>query len=66
MEDNALLLLSTDNNKLLQRKGHFGVIEVLNRMNYRIDVNGIIGIYHTSMLTYDISSLDVCRVGCES
>ena len=46
-----LLLLPTDSNKLLlQWKGPFEVTEVLNRMDYRIDVNGVIGTYHANML----------------
>ena len=45
-----LLLLRTDSNKLLQWKGPFEVTEVLNKMGYRIDVNGVIGTYHANML----------------
>ena len=49
--DKVLLLLPTDSNKLLlQWKGPFEVTEVLNRMDYRIDVNGAIGTYHANML----------------
>ena len=49
--DKVLLLLPTDSNKLLlQWKGPFEVTEVLNRMDYRIDVNGVIGTYHANML----------------
>ena len=49
--DKVLLLLPTDSNKfLLQWKCPFEVTEVLNRMDYRIDVNGVIGIYHANML----------------
>ena len=45
------MLLPIDGNKLLLRwKGSFEVVEVLNRMDYRIDVNGVIGIYHASIL----------------
>ena len=44
--DKVLLLLPTDSNKLLlQWKGPFEVVKVLNRMDYRIDVNGVIGTY---------------------
>ena len=46
-----LLLLPTDSNKLLlQWKGPFEVTEVLNRVDYRIDLNGVIGTYHANML----------------
>ena len=49
--DKVLLLLPTDSNKLLlQWKGPFEVTEVLNRMDYWIDVNGVIGTYHANML----------------
>ena len=49
--DKVLLLLPTNSNKLLlQWKGPFEVTEVLNRMDYRIDVNGVIGTYHANML----------------
>ena len=51
VRDKVLLLLPTDSNKvLLQRKGPFEVVEVLNRMDYRFDVIGIIGTYHDNML----------------
>ena len=46
-----LLLLPTDSNKLLlQWKGPFEIVEVLNRMDYQIDVNGVIRTYHANIL----------------
>ena len=44
-------MLPTDSNKLLlQWKGQFEVVKVLNRMDYRINVNGVTGTYHANML----------------
>ena len=49
--DKALLLLPTDSNKLLlQWKGPYEVVEVVNRMDYKIDVNGVVSTYHANML----------------
>ncbi len=47
----ALLLLPTDNNKLLmQWKGPFKVLEKLNKHNYRLDINGKVRTFHINML----------------
>ena len=47
--DKALLLLPTDSNKLLlQWKGPYEVVEVVNRMDYKIDVNGVVSTYHAN------------------
>ena len=43
-------MLPTDSNKLLQWKVPFEVVEVLHRMNYRIDVSGVMGTYHANIL----------------
>ena len=49
--DKVLLLLPTDSNKLLlQWKGLYEVVEVVNRMDYKIDVNGVVSTYHANML----------------
>ena len=49
--DKVLLLLPTDSNKLLlQWKGPYEVVEVVNRIDYKIDVNGVVSIYHANML----------------
>ena len=49
--DKVLLLLPTDSNKLLlQWKGPYEVFEVVNRMDYKIDVNGVVSTYHATML----------------
>ena len=47
--DKVLLLLPTDSNKL-QWKGRYEVVEVVNRMDYKIDVNGVVSTYHANML----------------
>ena len=45
------LFLPTDSNKLLlQWKGLYDVIEVVNRMDFKIDVNGVVSTYHANML----------------
>ena len=45
VEDKVLLLLPTDSNKLLlQWKGPYEVVEVVNRMDYTVDVNGVVQI----------------------
>ena len=49
--DKVLSLLPTDSNKLLlQWKGPYEVVEVVNRMDYKIDVNGVVSTYHANML----------------
>ena len=49
--DKVLLLLPTDSNKLLlQWKGPYEVVEVVNRMAYKIDINGVVSTYHANML----------------
>ena len=49
--DKVLLLLPTDSNKfLLQWKGPYEVVEVVNRMDYKIYVNGVVSTYHANML----------------
>ena len=47
----VLLLLPTENNKmLLQWKGPYEIVEVLNRMDYKVDVNGVVNPYHANIL----------------
>jgi hypothetical protein len=49
--DKVLLLLPTDNNKLLmQWKGPFDVIERINGHNYRIQLPGRVRLFHANML----------------
>ena len=49
--DKVLLLLPTDRNKLLlQWKSPYELVEVVNRMDYKIDVNGVVSTYHANML----------------
>ena len=45
-----MLLLPTERNKLLlQWKGPYEVVELVNRMDYRLDVDGIVGTYHANI-----------------
>ena len=49
--DKVLLLLPTESYKLLlQWKGPYEVVGIVNMMDYRVDVNGMVGTYHTNML----------------
>ena len=49
--DKVLLLSPTCYNKLmLQWKGPYKVVEVVNRMDYRVKVDYTIGIYHINLL----------------
>ena len=49
--DKVLLLLPTDSNKLLlQWRGPFEIVEVLNRVHYLVNVNGYIHTYHANIL----------------
>ena len=58
--DKVLLLLPTDSNKLLlQWKGPYDVVEVVNRMDYKIDVDGIVNTYHANMLKLYVERQDV-------
>jgi hypothetical protein len=47
----VLVLLPTDTNKLLlQWKGPFEVVEVINEMDLKVDVRGKVKIYHVNRL----------------
>ena len=49
--DKVLLLLPTESNKLLlQWKGPYEVVEIVNRMDYKVDIDGVVGTYHANML----------------
>ena len=51
VRDKVLLLLPTESNKLLlQWKCPYEVVEIVNRMDYRVDVDGVVGTYHANML----------------
>ena len=51
MGDKVILLLPTDSNKLLlQWRGPFEKVEALNRVDYRVIVNGYIHTYHSNIL----------------
>ena len=47
----VLVLLPTDNNKLLmQLKGPYVIKEKINKFDYRIDFNGKERVYHANLL----------------
>ena len=70
--DEVLLLLPTDNNKLImQWKGPFVVTEKLNPFDYKVNINGKIKTYHGNMLMKynrrpEESSIDDTSVSCVS
>ena len=48
--DKVLLFLPTECNKIfLQWKSPYEVVEIVNRMDYRVDVDGVVGTYHANM-----------------
>lgn len=58
--DKVLLLLPTDSNKLLlQWKGPYEIVEVVNRMDYKVDVNGVVSTYHANMLKQYVERQDM-------
>ena len=49
--DKVVLSLQMESNKLLlQWKGPYEVVEIVNRMDYRVDVDGVVGKYHANMI----------------
>jgi len=49
--DKVLILLPTDNNKLLmQWKGPYQIVEVMSRYNYKVLVRGKSKTYHANLL----------------
>ena len=68
--DKVLLLLPTDSNKLLlQWKGPYEVVEVVNRMEYKIDVNGVVSTYYANMLKQYVerrNELSHCLLSAEA
>ena len=68
--DKVLLLLPTDSNKLLlQWKGPYEVVEVVNRMEYKIDVNGVDSTYHENMFKQYVerrNELSHCLLSAEA
>ena len=68
--DKVLLLLPTESNKLLlQWKGPYEVVEIVNRMDYRVDVHGVVGTYHANMLKQYVERKNVtshCLLSAEA
>ena len=68
--DKVLLLLPTESSKLLlQWKDPYEVVEIVNRMNYRVDVDGVVGTYHANMLKQYVERKNVtshCLLSAEA
>ena len=61
--DEVLLLLPTDSNKLLlQWEDPYEVVDVVNRMNHKIDVSGIVSTYHVNMLKQYVERRMSCLI----
>ena len=62
--------MPTDSNKLLlQWKGPYEVVEVVNRMGYKIDVDGVVSTYHANMLKQYVerrNELSHCLLSAEA
>ncbi|XP_069119292.1 uncharacterized protein [Argopecten irradians] len=55
----VLVLLPTDNNKLLlQWKGPFNIVEVVNQMNYKVEAGGKVKVYHVNLLKHYVERKD--------
>ena len=53
VEDKVLHLLPIDSNQLLlQWRGPFEIVEVLNRVDYRVNINGYIHTFHANILRH--------------
>ena len=68
--DKVLLLLPTESNKLLlQCEGPYEVVEIVNRMDYSVDVDGVVGTYHANMLKQYVERKNVtshCLLSAEA
>ena len=71
--DKVLLLLPTDSNKLLfidyLFKDPYEVVEVVYRMDFKIDVNGVVSTYHANMLKQYVerrNELSHCLLSAEA
>ena len=68
--DKILLSLPTESNQLLlQWKGPYEIVEVINRMNYKVDVNGVVNPYHAKMLKQYVERQNVvshCLISAET
>ena len=61
--DKVLLLLPSESNKvLLQWNGPYEVLEVVNVMNYKINVKGVVNTYPANMLKLYVEIFHVSRV----
>ena len=66
----VLLLLPTKSNKLLLLwKGPYEVVEIVNRMDYRVDIDGVVRMYHANMLKQYVERKNVtsyCLLSAEA
>lgn len=61
--DKVMLLLSMSSNKLLVKwKGTYEIIGVVNRMDYRINVDGMCWTYHANILKKYIDVKTIRRI----
>ena len=51
--------LTSVNKLLLQWKGPYEVVEIANRMDYRVDIGRVVGTYHANLLKQYIERLNV-------
>ena len=62
--------IKTESNKLLlQWKGPYEIVEVLNRMDYKVDANGVVNSYHANMLKQYVERQNVashCLMSAEA
>ena len=68
--DKVLLLLPTESNKLLlQWKIPYEIVEVINRMDYKVDFNGVVNPYHANVLIQYVERQNVashCLMSAEA
>ena len=68
--DKVLLLLPTESNKLLlQWKGPYEVVEIVNRIDYRVAFDRVVGTYHANMLKQNVERKNVtshCLLSAEA
>ena len=57
------------NNLLLQWTGLYEEVEIVNRIDYRVDLNGVVGTYHANMLKQYVEHRNVmshCLMSAEA
>lgn len=60
----VLVLLPTNSNELLQQwKGPYAVVEIVERMDYKVDVEEVIKMIHTCLLKQYVDRQTVGQTG---